>query len=70
MISGDSEIGPTEDEPVRAVDVLEPFAAVYRFSVRDDAGLLTPAPSSADSASRRAEPGGLKMEHSRCASES
>ncbi len=33
LISGDSEIVPTEDEPVRAVDVLEPFAVLYRFSV-------------------------------------
>jgi hypothetical protein len=28
---------PTEDEPVRAVDVLGPYAAVYRFSV-DESG--------------------------------
>ena len=33
LISGDPEIVPTADEPVRAVDVLGPFAAVYRFSV-------------------------------------
>ena len=32
LIAGDSEIRPTEDEPVRAIDVLEPYAAVYRFS--------------------------------------
>ncbi len=32
LIAGDSEIHPTEDEPVRAIDVLEPYAAVYRFS--------------------------------------
>lgn len=36
LIAGDSEIHPTEDEPVRAIDVLEPYAAVYRFSA--DAG--------------------------------
>ncbi len=37
LISGASEIVPTEDEPVRAVDVLGRFAAVYRFSV-DESG--------------------------------
>ena len=37
LIAGDSEIHPTEDEPVRAIDVLEPYAAVYRFSA-DAAG--------------------------------
>lgn len=36
MIAGDSEIRPTEDEPARAIDVLEPYAAVYRFSADAD----------------------------------
>jgi hypothetical protein len=33
LISGASEIVPTSDEPVRAVDVASNIAAVYRFSV-------------------------------------
>jgi hypothetical protein len=36
LIAEDTEIHPTEDEPVRAIDVLEPYAVVYRFST--DAG--------------------------------
>ena len=36
LIAGDSEYDPTEDEPVLAIDVLGPYAAVYRFSA--DAG--------------------------------
>jgi len=37
MIADDSEILPAEDEPVRAIDVLEPYAAVFRVSV-DESG--------------------------------
>jgi hypothetical protein len=37
LIAGDSETDPTEDEPVRAIDVLEPYAAVCRLSA-DEGG--------------------------------
>lgn len=37
MIADDSEILPAEDEPIRAIDVLEPYAAVFRVSV-DESG--------------------------------
>lgn len=36
MIASDSEIHATDDEPVRAIDVLEFYAAVYRFSAGAD----------------------------------
>jgi hypothetical protein len=35
LISDAPEIFPTVDEPVRAIDVLEPYGAVYRFSVAE-----------------------------------
>ena len=38
LIADDSEMYPSDDEPVRAIDVLEPYAAVYRFSA-DEGGL-------------------------------
>ncbi len=38
MISGTAEIVPTADEPVRAVDVLGRFAAVFRFAVAAGGG--------------------------------
>jgi len=37
LIASDSEIYPTEDEPVRAIDVLGPYGAVFRFSA-DEGG--------------------------------
>lgn len=35
MISTERRIGPTTDEPVRAIDVLGDHAAVFRFSISD-----------------------------------
>jgi hypothetical protein len=35
LISDASEIVPTVDDPVRAIDVVEPDGAVYRFSVAE-----------------------------------